>query len=246
MNTICRRYQGAFGAIVTPVAVQILLFAAAAMAEDASPAASWTLATDDTRLVVGVGKDRQLHIYELSSPAAGWNWTSSPSVFPLMGRADIGGVKHAIRWEYQDGKAVTASDGTKVTIRWTSNEPALEITSVWHARPGRGPVRHTMFLKNNSHQAVTIFEQETFDLHVVGPKEQTNLRYISDDASVPDPIGVYSDRLTAGCRVTFEDGTNPATEKRGAELIAGVDVRLRGGLASELMFFDEIAPTKKP
>jgi hypothetical protein len=197
-----RRQRFGWDVALVLAAAQIMLPAAGATAEDASPVASWTLTTDDTKLVVGVGKDQQLYVYELSSPAAGWNWTKSPSAFPLMARANVGGAKYTIRWKYQDG-TVDSSDGTKVAIRWTSNEPALELKSVWHARPGRGPVRHTMFLRNNSNQAVTIFEQETFDLHVVGPKDQTDIRYINDDASVPDPIGVHRDRLTDGYRKTL-------------------------------------------
>jgi hypothetical protein len=46
-------------------------------------------------------------------------------------------------------------------------------------------------------------------------------------------------RPGARYRVTFEDGTNPTVEKSGVELTAGIDVGLRGGLASELMFFEE-------
>jgi hypothetical protein len=52
-------------------------------------------------------------------------------------------------------------------------------------------------------------------------------------------------RADARYRVTFEDGTNATVEKSGAELIAGMDVRLCGGMVSELMFFEEIAPAKK-
>ena len=87
------------------------------LAEDAtkhaSAAASWTLATDDTKLTVGVGKDQQLYIYELSNPALGWNWTSSPSPLPLVSRADAGGRQYGLQWTYQDGK-VDSSDGVKL------------------------------------------------------------------------------------------------------------------------------------
>lgn len=46
-------------------------------------------------------------------------------------------------------------------------------------------------------------------------------------------------RAGARYRVTFEDGTNPAAQRSGAELAAGIDVGLRGGLVSKLMFFEE-------
>jgi hypothetical protein len=175
----------------------------AAKAGDAASAiASWTLTTDDTKLTVGVGQDQHLYLYELGNPTAGWNWTSSPSLFPLLSRVDVGGTRHATKWAYQEG-TVDSSDGVKLTIRFTNREPALELKSVWHARPGRGPVRHCMFLKNNTGGPITIYEQETFDIHVAGPKADTNVRYINDDASLPDATGVYGDRLTSGYQKTL-------------------------------------------
>ena len=45
-------------------------------ASAAEPARRWTLATADTRLVVGVSADNKLCIYELASPAA-WNCSAS-------------------------------------------------------------------------------------------------------------------------------------------------------------------------
>jgi hypothetical protein len=190
-------------------AANIAWLAEAALAGDlakdagtASAKAAWTLTTDDTKLTVGVGKDQQLYLYELSSPRAGWNWISSPSPFPLLGRADVGGTQHALKWVYQEG-TVDSSDGVKLTLRFASREPALELKSVWHARPGRGPVRHCMFLKNNTGGPITIYEQETFDIHVVGPKGDANVCYFSDDASTPDATGVYCDRLKGGYQKTL-------------------------------------------
>jgi hypothetical protein len=180
-------------------------------AQPAAPSvalARWTLSTADTKLTLGVGgEDKQLYIYELSSPAAGWNWTRSPSRFPLLSRVDSGGVKCAPHWVFQDA-TVDSSDGRKVTIRFTSDKPAMELRSVWRARPGRGPVRHTMFITNKTAGPITIYEQETFDIHIVGPEADTNVWYISDDASVPDKTGVYCDRMTYNYRKTLAITSN--------------------------------------
>jgi hypothetical protein len=182
------------------VLVSVAVAFAGDSAKTATPVpivASWTLRTDDTKLTIGVGKDQQMYLVDLSNPAAGWNWATAPSPFPLLSRADAGGARHAVQWVYQEG-TVDSSDGHKVTIRFTSSQPAMELKSVWHARPGRGPVRHTMFLKNNTAGPVTIFQQETFDIHVVGPKGDANVCYINDDRGVPDATGVYCDRLKPG------------------------------------------------
>ncbi|MGD0900576.1 MAG: hypothetical protein ABR915_22310, partial [Thermoguttaceae bacterium] len=72
--------------------VLALTLASAAWADESGKAASspaergktWTIATDDTKLTVGANQEGQLCLYELSSPAAAWNWTAEPSVFPLV------------------------------------------------------------------------------------------------------------------------------------------------------------------
>jgi len=156
---------------------------------------AWMLTTDDTQLTVGVTADHKLCLFELKSLGTGWNWTASPSAFPLLERVDMAGIRYRTDWVYQDG-TIDRGDGTKVTLRFTNRHPALELQSVWHARSGPGPVRHTMFIRNGAEQSVTIFEQESLALHATGPDNQTSVWYINDDGSLPDSTGVYHDLLT--------------------------------------------------
>ena len=168
-----------------------------------APATSWTLSTDDTKLTLGIGKDRQLYIEGLSSPKADWNWTREPSLVPLLGRVDMDGKQYVPHWVFQDAAVDSSAGGRKVTICFTTDKPAMELLSVWHARPGPGPVRHTMFIKNNAGGPVTIYEQESLDVHLVGPKTGVNIRYVNDDRAIPDAVGVYCDRLKAGYQKTL-------------------------------------------
>jgi hypothetical protein len=161
----------------------------------------WTLKTSDTTLVVGVGPDRKLWLFELSSPA-GWNWTATPSPFPLVSRAVVGGSPRALNWTFQSGTEDKA-DGTKVMLVFTNADPALTLTSTWHARSGLGPVRHTMSIRNMTAEAVTIYEQESLEIQVVGPGNDTSVWYINDDGSLPDPAGVFHDPLANGYRKTL-------------------------------------------
>lgn len=71
--------------------------------------------------------------------------------------------------------------------------PCPGTAPVWHARSGAGPVRHTLFITNKSSQKVMIYAQESLDVHVAGPADDTRVSYINDDGSLPDPIGVYRD-----------------------------------------------------
>ena len=82
---------------------------------ESQPLEKWILRTADTKLAVGVGPDRKLCIYELSGPN-GWNWTTVPSVFPLLGRVDVNGARITPVWTYARG-TVNKSDGVKVDDR---------------------------------------------------------------------------------------------------------------------------------
>ena len=115
-----------------------------------------------------------------------------------------------------------SSDGQKATIRFTNAKPAMELKSVWHAHRPRAHSPHHVH-HQQYRPADHDLEQETFDLHVVGPKADTELR---------------------GPREDFEDGSNAGVEKTGRELAAGINMTLKGEPASELMFFEEIALEK--
>jgi hypothetical protein len=161
----------------------------------------WTIATQDTRLTVGATDKGQLFIYELSAPLAGWNWVNSSPV-PLMDKVIVNGKKQNVQWQYQDG-VFDNTDGQKITIRFVCDQPAMELKSVWQAKPGPGPVRHTMFITNKTNGQITISEQETFDLQVTGLKNKNRVFYISDDAFEPDRYGVYRDSLVNGYQKTL-------------------------------------------
>ena len=107
------------------------------------PREKWILRTDDTRLAVGVSSDQKLCIYELSGPD-GWNWTTVPSVFPLLDRVDVAGTQISPAWTYRTG-TVDTSDGVKLTIVFACANPALELRSVWLAHAGPGPVHLSMY-----------------------------------------------------------------------------------------------------
>ena len=156
----------------------------------------WTLKTADTTLTLGVRSDQKLYLCRLAGPA-GWNWTKLPSPFPLVTHVDLGGEPRELNWGFKQGAEDQAA-GSRVTITFTNADPALELVSVWQARGGPGPVRHTMFIQNHASRRVTLYEQESLEVQVAGPAEDTSVWYINDDGSLPDQTGVYHDPLAAG------------------------------------------------
>lgn len=155
----------------------------AAKTEAGKRADVWTVATDDTKLTVGVTTDGQLCIYELNSVRSEWNWAKEPSVFRLMSKAAVDGTLSDLHWTYKDA-GTDKSDGQKVTIRFVCDEPALELRSVWHAWKGPGPVRHSMLMLNKAGKPVTVTCQPSVDLDLVAPgqaKETLHAWYVNDE-----------------------------------------------------------------
>ena len=157
---------------------------------------AWTIATDDTKLTVGATTTGQLCIYELSNPADGWNWTTEPSVFPLPDKADVGAAVQDLHWNFKDA-SLDKTDGQKLTIRFICEKPSLELKSEWWARPGRGPVHHTIRITNQSDKPVTLFEQPTIHLDFAGRTGDgtPTMWTFHTDGGTPDKIGVYRDAV---------------------------------------------------
>lgn len=148
---------------------------------------SWTLATDDTRITLGVTAAGELVVGELSCPAVDHNWIANPVAIQFRPQAEVAGQSKSLRWRFVDA-TVDESDGQKLKFKFTCDDPPLEVTSQWHARQGPGPIHHSMQIKNRSGQPVTIGEQPTFDLDLAGA---TDMWCFHSDGITPDPVGVY-------------------------------------------------------
>ena len=162
---------------------------------------SWTLNTDDTRLTVGVSDDGEMVVTELLCPATGVNWIANPTAFGFLRQAEVDGAYQALLWRFVDVDE-DRSEGHKLTLQFACDNPAMEIESVWHARPGRGPVHHSMRIRNRSDRAITIGEQSTFDLDLAGVDTMWR---VHSSGGTPDAVGVYEHSLagvSAGRRYT--------------------------------------------
>ena len=163
---------------------------------------SWTLATDDTRLTIGVTATGKTVMSELSCPAIGSNWLASPVATGFWSHAGVAGKRRRLRWQFIDA-AVDDGDGRKLTLQFACKDPALEVTSCWHARPGPGPIHYNSRLTNRSGGPVTVGEQPTFDVDLTGASDMWSFH---SDGGTPDPVGVYRQTLTddkAGQRYTL-------------------------------------------
>ncbi len=112
---------------------------------------TWTLTTDDTELTLAA-TDHAMSIVGLRNPAQNWNWTAALSRVPMPGIKTTKAGQTAA-WEYRDATEDNKS-GHQVTLRFTSADPALELKSVWRARPGPGPVENEVYVENKSNEKI--------------------------------------------------------------------------------------------
>jgi hypothetical protein len=97
------------------------------------------------------------------------------------------------RWVF-DSAQVDTVDGERLTLTYVSSTPALELESVWWARPGSGPVEHRMTVSNLTGAPITVYPQESLQLDVEGDVNPV-LWQFSKESGTPDAQGIYTHQL---------------------------------------------------
>ncbi len=117
----------------------------------------WTLSTDDTELKLLVSHNK-IYVDGLKHPTGDWNWIPASSEVPLPGRNSIqapgahqqaGKIDQTPDWTFA-GATEDHQEGHTVTLRFISTAPAMELESVWNARPGPGPVENRVTIANHT------------------------------------------------------------------------------------------------
>ncbi len=155
----------------------------------ASTVKSWSLATDDTHMSLGVTAADQLVVSELSCPAVGHNWIRQPMACTLWADAEVNGRCVALDWRLAEA-TVDSDDGQRLTLRFLCSDPALECTAVWHAGQGPGPIQLSTSVTNRTDHVIKLGDQPTLDL------EGASVMWsFHSDGGTPDAVGVYREPL---------------------------------------------------
>lgn len=120
---------------------------------DQAPTPNWQIETEDTRVTIAVTNHRPV-ICELKNTKNGWNWMKSFSAMPFPEKVQMGDTVYQPDWKYKEA-CMENKDSTKLTLRFFSTTPVLELESVWLAYPGVGPVENFVSIKNNSGSSIT-------------------------------------------------------------------------------------------
>src|SRR5215470_6901949 len=132
---------------------------------------SWHLSTDDTALTITVNQDAPV-VMQLSSVNGGTNWLLAPSPELLLPSVMQGGSSLATKWHYENG-ALNPQSG-QLILRFSNSAPAMELQSIWRARPGRGPIEHWLTIANHSGAVITIGHQDSLVLnHLAIPTDDS-------------------------------------------------------------------------
>jgi hypothetical protein len=122
---------------------------------------SWRLSTDDTVLTVTVEQNMPV-MTQLSSAKGDWKWLLGPVPEILLPSIIRQGSSLATKWQYEGG-AFDPQSG-QLVLRFSNSDPALELQSIWRARPGRGPIEHWLTIANNSGGVIAIGHQDSLVL----------------------------------------------------------------------------------
>ena len=134
-------------------------------------ATSWQLRTADTTMVVGLQRGTP-SITQLSSTKTGANWLLAPAAESLPPSVILQGAPVATKWQYDGGVLDTQSG--QLVLRFSNAAPALQLQSIWRARPGHGPIEHWLTIANRSAATITLGHQDSLVLNNVEiPKDES-------------------------------------------------------------------------
>jgi len=187
----------------------LLLLLSTAAVTGAADGDSWDLATDDTRVSLTVSNDQPVLVV-LENPKTRHNWAGANTRVPLLAHVRLGGEDRPVHWVFKQGQA----NSGQLVLTFVSDDPKLELRSIWRAQPGRGPVEHWMELVNHSGRTITVPRQASlalFGLAAGGPAEVWWVKRGGSNASTEG--GTMTRSLAPGLELKLvsdcEDGTSP-------------------------------------
>jgi alpha-galactosidase len=177
----------------------------------ASAAATWTLATSDTRIDLTVSNAQPV-IRLLQTPHAAHNWLPAGTSIPLPKQVWINERETAPAWNFV--RATRNRRAGTWALAFTNTSPALALRSVWRARPGRGPIEHWLEIDNHTGQRIRIGHQDSLALDNIQPGAGAALWWIKRGGSnASTQGGTFTEPLTPTLDLNLlshcEDGASP-------------------------------------
>ncbi len=178
-----------------------------AIAQNQIPKPNWQLRSEDTRITLAVINNRPA-IYELINAQNGWNWVKNITEMPFPEKVQIGTCTYMPDWKYKEA-AIEESGGTKLTLRFVSTKPNLQLESVWEAKPGVGPIENRVSVKNISGETIKFYDADVISANINLTADSTATlwrfnkgRYLGNKSPKDKPI-VNTDKIVANDTITY-------------------------------------------
>lgn len=158
---------------------------------------SWTLENNDVRMALKESSGRQ-YITELVNKENGYNWIDGASEVPMLSK--VSGEN--IEWAFS-GAQLDRANGTKLTLRFISESPAVRLSSVWEVN-AQGPVTHYSELANLTGGQITVDSGEVIagDALLSIPQDTDVYRFnrsrFNNGLDARFTAGVLKQKLSAG------------------------------------------------
>lgn len=190
------------------LAVFVLIFCAVACPPGAR-AQEVEIATSDTGILLKPDSDT-VRIEKIYPNFSGLMWDD----VPLTGAAEqfvpvaiIGEISIPLHWTYSG----RAGDG----FRFTS-APGLTLDSVWHAEKMRGPIEHTIRIRNETGTTVALPLQPTLAVNLAA-SDGLQHWWVEKGAGNPSDIGTHHDVI--GTTYSVDLHSTPYSEERHRDAI---------------------------
>jgi hypothetical protein len=132
---------------------------------------SWRLTTDDTVVVVKV-QDAMPVITQVGLAKTDSNWLLRPVPEILLPSVEQNGKAPPTAWQFQGGSF--DSQAGELVLKFSNAAPAMEMKSIWRARPGHGPVEHWLTIENRTVSVITLGHQDSLVLgHLAIPRDES-------------------------------------------------------------------------
>jgi hypothetical protein len=192
------------------------------------------LSSQDTSAVVGlIGGCPAL--LSLKCRANGDEWVAYPVHIPLISSAEVNGASMLLQWRFS-GVETERKGGTRVAFLFSSENPRLELRSVWTTRPGPGPLTHWIEVSNHSDREVILPLQESLVCSVTPPTLPSSLQawWVERGGGTPTDIGVHQEDLNAGKQITLT--STPRAEHNEPIPWLALQLSDRGGIYVGVQF----------
>ncbi len=185
----------------------------------------WSLKNADTAVTLTVNAS-QLAITSLSPTEGAPDWIREAAPFSLPDHVFINNTSQPVRWKFSGGAVSQTADET--TLRFASSEPALELLSIWQARPGAGPVEHHFEIVNRSGGLIEVPLQPSLALTLSAPADHSLENWwVEKGGGRPSDAGTHREPIVEGYH--FKGRSTPYAES--PEMIPWISIQDATGRA---------------